>query len=171
MAVTTRVKTNTHVQARIWSRATIYTANEVLRGLMEIVQRRGLDMGYMTDNLESIFKGLFTWTTMQCWKGACLEVCDASGQFAGTLRPDTRLRHASKRRGRILRHAHRDAGAEPGTVAGGRRYRVVVDLKEGAPSVVGWGETQFADTSHLRRQDFGRIIGTARINTSYSAWF
>ena len=81
MAVTTRVKTNTHVQARIWSRATIYTANEVLRGLMEIVQRRGLDMGYMTDNLESIFKGLFTWTTMQCLKGACLEVCDASGNL------------------------------------------------------------------------------------------
>jgi hypothetical protein len=174
MAVSATTNVHTRVEVGVWARSTTWVANELVRVLQEVVHLRGLTMDYMHQHNETLTSGFRTWITSRWLKGSILEVWDANSDQL-VERYDLGLSYQPKGQGgdeRFETQIEKVAGAlaQLQKLNGSHRYRVIADLEPGAPSLPGWEPTSLRDTSHLRKQDLGNVIDTARIGVAMGYW-
>lgn len=172
MSVTSNVHTGVGVQ--VWARSTTWVANELLRVLGEVVDKRGLDFGYMHENFEMFTNSFRTWVTGRYLLGVVLEVWNEAEEMierydlaldydmAGLRSPDERYET-------YIERLH-DVFASRPPLPDGCRYRVVVQLEKGAPQLRGWSTTTLRDTRNLERQSGGTLIDATRISVSMDYW-
>ena len=166
------VQTSVNVNAS--SHSTIYTANEVQRTNMEIVGLRGLDSRYMTSSLGIISRGYQTWITTRHLKSSILEIYDPRTDkvvetwnmcfdydSSGTGDPRAFKTEINKLK---------DFASKLRKLPAGCRYRIIVELAEGAPEVPGWSYATLRDTSHLKKNALGGHIDTAKIKVNMEYW-
>lgn len=167
MAVTTRVRTRVGIQ--VWARSITYVATELMRVLETVVQLRGLASDYMHRNFKILEDGFRTWLTHRQLKMVRLEIYDPHGDRAVEC-CDLNLAYdvsSGRAEGFETQIEKVKAGmASLGPLPYGCQYRIVVDLEPDAMHVPGWHPTSFRDISHLRRQDLGNVIDTARIGVA-----
>ncbi len=167
----------TRIGVRLWSRSTVYVANEIMRIWLEIVNRTGLDPDYLYRLWDTIQKGLKVWMTGRYLETAYLEVYSRHNASRCLARWDLQLQYAhdpsldeeehfETYTDRVL-----NAISQVGTPPGEATYRVVVSLKDGAPPVPGWTPTNLKDVTHLSRQDIGPVIGSTMIDAGMELWF
>ena len=164
----------TSIGVKVWAMSTIYVANEVLRAWFEIANLRGLDNDYLSSNLETISRGLQTWLTTRHLRRAVLEVYDPQTDMA-VERWDMVFDYDSSGTGgpqsfRTEMDKLREFASRLRSLPPGCRYRVVVQLDEGALPVRGWVPTTLRSVDHLRSHNLGGFIDTAKIKVGMEYW-
>lgn len=164
----------TSIGVRVWATSTVYVANEVLRTWIEIVGLRGLDNRRITSNLEKIMRGIQTWVSTRDLKKGILEVFYSRTNKV-VDRWDMSFNYdidgvGEPNRYRTEMKKLKDFASKLGKLKPGCKYRIVVELEEGAPSVEGWAPTSLRSTSHLKKSLLGGFIETAKINVEMEYW-
>ncbi|MFE2886343.1 hypothetical protein ACUXZZ_23570 [Streptomyces graminifolii] len=161
-----RVRTNINVVAR----ASVYSANEIVRIFYEVVNDVGLDVTALAETQPTIEKGLRAWLAMRKLEAAYLEVFDPVTQVV-RCRTDLNIVYTSDTNERHHTDIDRVKTAT-GSLGrfSGCKYRVVVSLAEGAPDVGGWDTTTLGNVDHLTRRDVGDVIDTAAVRSRMFTW-
>lgn len=168
--VATTVDAN--VKVRPWVHSTVYVANELIRVVQTVVEARGLPTDYMHEHGEQFSAGFRYWITQRDLQRVALEVYEGTSPQA-VERFDLALDYTGEAddeyfetlTDRVEESLASLRGLHPGC-----RYRVIVSLVPGAATLPGWGATTLRDTSHLTRNDIGRVIGSPRIGVAMEYW-
>lgn len=138
-----------------------YVSDNILKSLKNILRLSGLDPDKLTDDWETYMRGLSTWLQSQHMEKVILEIfnpaTDAlvirwdidivyawSGSADGTFWTDTNQ----------LRYHISKAGLVPSQAD----YRVLLQNKDGAAQVAGWGPTSGRSTQGMVKQSLGSTI-------------
>ncbi|WP_405997736.1 hypothetical protein [Streptomyces sp. NBC_00829] len=160
------MRTNVNVATR----ATVYTANEIVRIFYEAVSDVGLDVTELAEIQPVVEKGLRTWLAMRKLEAAYLEIFDVASNTV-RCRTDLNIVYVAEIDEKFRTDIDRvkavtgSLGSYPGC-----SYRVVVSLADGAPDVQGWHTTMLGNVEHLARRDVGDVIDTAAIQTRMFVW-
>ena len=168
--VTTR--SNVSVGVNVAARSMVYVANEIARLFLDIVSQRGLPMDYLHERLQTILDGLRTWIAGHWLTNAVLEIYDpASDQLIQCI--DLGLCYATEMTANehfetAIDQVRSTLGDDP--VEPHLRYRVVVQLTDGAPDLPGWEATSLRDRGHLTRSHLDGVIDTVGIEVNLDYW-
>jgi len=163
----------TSIGIRLSTQSTIYVGTQVVKTFIMIPGLRGLDSREITSNLEPISRGVQTWTTTGDLKSAHLEIFDPRTDEA-VERWDMVFKYEAdggqKSQFNTELDKLKDFASKLGKLRSGCRYRVVVELEDGAPAVEGWTPTTLRDVSHLSKKSLGGYIDTPRISIGMEVW-
>ncbi|MCK4240918.1 MAG: hypothetical protein KAX30_04790 [Candidatus Atribacteria bacterium] len=173
-------KVRGEIGVRVWTTATIYVANEVMRVFFIILDQRGLPNSKLNSQKEVITNGLFTWITTRYLKAAFLELY-GPGENKAVERWDLGFRYeeptadidpenSTERQFKTYIEKIYEIQAKLNALPEGTEYRVVVNLEQGAPAVEGWQPTTLKDISHLEKHNIGEMIDTGLINVGMEYW-
>lgn len=176
-------KVRGEVGVRIWTKATIYVANEVMRVFITLLDQRRLNNYKLLQQKEVITNGLFTWITTRHLKTAVLEIYHQNDTNKAIERWDLVFMYEEptdddgfyEDKTEKLFETYLDEVSEfmreLAALPEGTEYRIVVDLDEGALAVEGWQPTIFKDISHLQQHHFGDdVIRTGLIDLGMEYW-
>ena len=165
-------RSNVSVGVNVAARSMVHVANEITRLFLDVVSQRGLPMDDLTEQLDTITAGLRTWIAGHWLTHAVLELYDpASDQLLQCV--DLGLtyrtqRDSSERFETAIDQVRNTLGDEALDAA--IRYRVVVQLANGAPNLPGWETTTFRERGHLQRTHLGDVIDTTGIGVELAYW-
>lgn len=160
------VRTNINVVVR----ATVYSANEIVRIFYETVSDVGLNVTELAQTQPVIEAGLRAWLSTRKLEAAHLEVFDPVSHVV-RCRTDLNIKYISETNERHhtdierVKSATGSLGRYPGC-----EYRVVVSLADGAPDVGGWETTTLGSVDHLTKRDVGDVIDTAAVRSRMFTW-
>lgn len=142
-----------------YSYSVTYVADQILRGLQDIVRQSGLDPRKISDDWRVLERGLATWLTSRDLEEVVLEVYDqASDGLVG--RWDFTITYDWTDAGSFwvdtdqIYYAIRKQGLWPRDCS----YRVVVSTRPGRPDVPGWNPTTLRSTEGFVRHSIGTNI-------------
>ena len=169
------------IGVRVWTTATIYVANEVMRIFFIILDQRGLNNSKLLQQKEVINNGLYTWITTRHLKAAFLEIYHPEDQNKAVERWDFGFRYeepkadidpenSTERQFKTYIEKIYEIQQRLDALPEGTEYRVVVNLEPGAPAVEGWQPTTLKDISQLERYHIGEMIDTGLINVGMEYW-
>jgi len=169
------------IGVRVWTTATIYVANEVMRIFFIILDQRGLDNSKLLQQKEVINNGLYTWITTRHLKAAFLEIYHPEDPNKAVERWDLGFRYeepkadidpenSTERQFETYIEKIYEIQKKLDALPEGTEYRVVVNLEDGAPEVEGWQPTTLKDISHLERHHIGEMIDTGVIKVGMEYW-
>ena len=166
--------TKASVSANVQTRSVVWTANELLRILLEIICLRGLPVDYLHRQHEILGSGFRTWLTGRWLKGVTLEVYDRHTdklveKFALEVTYESNVSATEERFATDIDKL-KEALSQLKKARSGVRYRVLAGVEEKAPQLPGWTSTNCRDSKHLVRKDLGKIIDTAAIGTTMAIW-
>lgn len=165
-------RSNVKVGVNVAARSMVYVANEITRLFLDIVSQRGLSLDELTEQLDTITAGLRTWIAGHWLTHAVLELYDpATDELMQCV--DLGLayhaqRDTAERFDTAIDQVRETLGDE--TLDAAIRYRVVVQLTDGAPSLPGWEATSFRERGHLQRTPLGDVIDTVGIGVELEYW-
>lgn len=163
----------TSIGINVSQQSTIYVSNEVVKTFIIIPGLRGLDSREITSNLEPTSRGFQTWTATGDLKVAHLEIFDPRTDEA-VERWDMIFNYEAnggqKSQFKTEMDKLKDFASKLGKLRPGCRYRIVVELEDGAPPVEGWTPTTLRDVTHLGKRSLGGYIDTPRINIGMEFW-
>lgn len=155
-----------------YTQSVTYVADNILRSLKEIIRLSGLSPEKLAGEWEVLLRGISRWIETKHLESVTLEIYDPSTDAlikrwdiavvytwafdAGTFWTDTDQ----------LRSAIKKAGLSPEQA----KYRVLVQNKDGAPSVEGWSSTSFRSTAGFVRQSLGSTIDHNGLSANASYW-
>jgi hypothetical protein len=174
-------KVRGEIGVRVWTTATIYVANEVMRVFFIILDQRGLHNSKLNSQKEVITNGLFTWITTRYLKAAFLEIYHSENQNKAVERWDLGFKYeepkadidpenSTEREFKTYIEKIYKIQVKLNALPEGTEYRVVVNLEQGAPAVEGWHSTTLKDISHLEKHHIGEMIDTGLINVGMEYW-
>lgn len=158
------------VSVRSYTHATTYVADNILKGLKDILVFSGLDPDKLTGERDVLHRGITRWIESGHLKKIVLEVYNPStnalvGRWDihisyewtggdGQFWTDTDM----------IRFAIKKAGVLPSTA----KYTVIVDLKDGYPEVPGWSTTTFRSTAGMVEQRIGTTVEASGLSGGMS---
>lgn len=165
-------RSNVSVGVNVSARSMVYVANEIGRLFLDIVSQRGLPLDEFDELLETVMAGLRTWIAGHWLTHAVLELYDP---HSDRLVQCVDLGLAYRAHAGTGEHFETAIDQVRAAVGNDRlnpdiRYRVVVRLAEGAPSLPGWEATTLRDRDHLRRMQLGGVIDTASVGVEMEYW-
>lgn len=154
---------------RIWTRATIYVANEIMRVFLIILDQRGLSNSKLISQKEAINNGLYTWIATRYLNTVICEVYLPSDPNKPIERwglsfiyeepkPDEKIdnpENAAHNQFKTYIEQIYELTMKLDTLPEGTEYRIVVNLDPDAPAVEGWQPTTIRDISHLKEHHIG----------------
>lgn len=161
---------STFVGVNVRTYSATFVANNILRSIRQIIRDSGLSTSKMTDQWAALEAGVATWLKSGHLKALILEVYDLRdilddrrGRFDFTidysygdddgelwLDPD------------VVSHAIRKNGSFPSQC----EYRLVADVSDGAPSVLGWSSATLRSTEGFSRHTVGTATAAAKLGAS-----
>jgi hypothetical protein len=162
---------STSVVVNTYTHTSTYVASKLLLSIKEIVRASGLDPSTLSDQWETLERGISTWLESRHLRTVTLEIFTASTRTLvkrwdldiiygytgdGTLWTDTDA----------LRYSILKAGAVPSLCS----YRVVVRTAPGEPTIAGWSDTTFLSTESFTRYAVGSSIGGNGIGANAAYW-
>lgn len=163
--------TRTRLRVATYTESVTHLAHGVLDIFQAIVVKLGLSTSYLDGNWAALMRGIKTWLNGQHLKTVHLEVIDRNGQ--PWSRCDLELTYYDAGVSDVFYvdlEVGRFSAMKFGPPPPGTYYRVVVDLKPGAPLVEGWGSTSLLSTEGMRRIRAGGAIGSPHIQANLDFW-
>ncbi|MGN6110262.1 MAG: HORMA domain containing protein [Kofleriaceae bacterium] len=161
----------TTVSVNTYTHSVTYVADNILKSLKDIIRLSGMNPARLIERWESIEKALKTWLASKHLQKVVLEVYHPSTDNLimrweiemaydqpgdGTFYTDTeRLRYDIKKTGLVPSSAH---------------YCIVLETKNGAPDVEGWGPTKYRSTAGMVRQSLGSTVEHNGLGGSAAYW-
>lgn len=152
-----------------------YVSNEVLNFLIRIVDRRGLDLGYINRNKNIISDGLFSWLSTRHLEKLILEIYD-TGKNRVVERFDMNFEYSAvvpSTQDSIFETNLRkleDFLENLPSLHSNLAYRIVAVVGPGAPEVPGWSPTKLRSVDHLGNQNLGGMIKADYIGVAMEYW-
>lgn len=155
-----------------YTHSVTYVADNILKGLKDIVALSGLDPQRLIGEWTILLNGISRWIETKHLISVTLEIYDPSTDKlitcweltisytwdlnAGAFWADTEQ----------LRYNIKKAGVVPSQA----KYRVLVNTTEGRPAVDGWYSVQFRSKEGMVRQSLGRTVEHSGLGASASYW-
>lgn len=164
--MSTFVVVNTHTHS------VTFVADKMLHSLHQIIRESGLSPEKLTEDWNTLQRGISTWLDTRHLEVVTLEVFDPDTD-ALVGRWDFELYYGTAGNGSMwvntedIRYHIRKAGTWPSLC----EYRIVLTTKPGRPSVTGWSSTAFRSTDGFVRQSIGTTIdGNGHISAGSAYW-
>lgn len=159
---TVTVYTNTH--------SVTYLADQILKGLKDIIRMVGLDPTNFVNEWDLNMRGLKAWLESGHLNAATLEIFNPSTDELIT-RWDMDIDYSSDVENQAywadaeqIRYAINKAGLVPSAA----KYRLVLQTASNRPNVAGWGSTTYRSTAGMVRQSVGTTIQHGSLSGSLS---
>lgn len=163
---------STFVVVNTYTHSVTYVADKMLHSLHQIIRESGLSPEKLTDDWNTLQRGISTWLSTKDLEEVTLEVFDP-GTDALVGRWDFELYYGAAGDGAMwvntedIRYHILKAGKWPGHCD----YRIVLTTKPGRPAVAGWSSTTFRSTEGFVRQSIGTTIdGNGHISAGSAYW-
>jgi len=162
---------STSVVVNTYTHTATYVASKLLLSIKEIVRASGLDPSKLSDEWETLERGISTWLESRHLRTVILEIFKASSR-APVMRWDLDIIYGYTGDGSLwtdtdaLRYSLLKTGAVPSLCS----YRVVVHTAPGEPRVAGWSDTTLLSTEGLTRYAVGSSIGGNGIGVNAAYW-
>lgn len=151
---------STFVAVNTYTHSVTYVTENILRSLQDIVRMSGLDPGKISDDWETLERGIRTWLDSKHLETIVLEVFNPSTD-ALIGRWDIDIAYEwSGDNGRFwvdtdqIKSAIKKTGVWPAEA----KYRIVCSNKEGSANVLGWSSTTLRSTTGMIKQSLGTTI-------------
>jgi hypothetical protein len=151
---------STFVAVNTYTHSVTYVTDNILRSLQDIVRMSGLDPSKISDDWETLERGLRTWLDSQHLETIILEAYNPTTD-ALIGRWDIDITYGwNGDNGRFwvdtdqIKAAIKKTGVWP--IAA--KYRIVCSRKDGSAEVVGWSSTTLRSTSGMIKQSLGATI-------------
>jgi hypothetical protein len=155
-----------------YTHSVTYVADNILKGLKDILVLSGLDPAKLMGDWTTLLTGISRWIETKHLVSVTLEIYDPSTDAlitcwelsisyawdlnAGEFWADTnQLRYNIKKAGLVPSQAN---------------YRVLVKTNEGRPAVDGWYAVQFRSKDGMVRQSLGKTVEHSGLGASASYW-
>lgn len=164
MSTTVFVNTYTH--------SVTYVTDKLLTSIKNIVRQSGLNPSKLTQEWESLERGIKTWLSTEHLEQVHLEVFNpTNNKLVG--RWDLEIFYAFSGDGAafwldpdVISYHIKKQGLWPSNCD----YRIIVTAKRGRPNVLGWSNTTFYSTEGFVRQSIGTTIDAGGLSTGASYW-
>jgi hypothetical protein len=163
---------STFVVVNTYTHSVTYVADKMLHSLHQIIRDSGLDPEKLTDDWNTLQRGISTWLGTRHLESITLEVYK-SDTDALVGRWDFEIYYGSVGDGAMwvntedIKYHIRKAGQWPSLC----EYRVITSTKAGRPAVPGWSSTTFRSTDGFIRQSIGTTIdGNGYISAGTAYW-
>jgi len=151
---------STFVAVNTYTHSVTYVTENILRSLQDIVRLSGLDPGQISEEWETLERGIAAWIDSQDLETVVLEVYNPEdSELIG--RWDIQISYGwNGNNGRFwvdtdqIKIAIRKAGVWPNHA----RYRIVCCTKTSAVHVVGWFPTTLRSISGMIKQNLGTTV-------------
>jgi len=151
---------STFVSVNTYTHSVTYVTDNILRSLQDIVKLSGLNPGQISDDWDTLERGIKTWIDSKHLETIVLEVYNPrTNELIG--RWDVQIAYEwSGDNGRFwvdtdqIKAAIKKSGVWPIE----SKYRIVCCNKDGAENVVGWSPTSLRSASGMIRQSLGTTI-------------
>lgn len=144
-----------------YTHSVTYVADNILKSLKDIIRLSGLNPTAFTDNWLTNQRGIKTWLESGHLNRVQLEIYDPrTDKLIIRWDIDVIYRWDATGDGSFwtdtdqLKYAILKAGLLPSEA----KYRLLLDVKPGAPDVLGWGSCQTRSTEGMVRQSLGATI-------------
>jgi hypothetical protein len=163
---------STFVIVNTYTHSVTYVADKMLHSLHQVIRESGLSPEKLTDDWDTLQRGISTWLGTGHLESVTLEVFDP-GTDALVGRWDFELYYGSAGDGAMwvntedIKYHICKAGKWPALCD----YRIVLKNKPGRPEVSGWSSTAFRSTDGFVRQSIGTTIdGNGHISAGTAYW-
>lgn len=163
--------TRARVRVATYTESVTHVAQGVLDIFEAIVMKLGLPTDYLEGNWAALVSGIRTWLSGQFLEAIYLEIKDRNGILWS--RCDLWLTYYDAGWPGVFYvdlEVGRFSAIKFGTPPPGASYRIVVDLKPGAPDVQGWSWTRLLSTEELMRIRVGCAVGSPHIGVGLDFW-
>lgn len=150
----------TTVSVNTYTHSVVYVADNILKSIKDIIRLSGLDPTQFVGMWSTHLLAIKTWLGTGDLKSVWLEIYHPTTDEL-IFRWDLDIHYGwSGSDGQFwtdidqLRYAISKAGLAPNQA----RYRLLVDTKDGAPSVAGWSSTTTRSTANMVRQSLGSTV-------------
>jgi hypothetical protein len=163
---------STFVSVNTYTHSVTYVADNMLHSLKYIIRESGLNPEKLTDDWDTLQRGISKWLATQHMTGLTLEVYNPrTDDLVG--RWDFEIYYGTAGNGSMwvntedIKYHIRKAGQWPSLCD----YRIIVSTKPGRPDVAGWSRTSFHSTAGFIRQSIGTTIdGNGHISAGAAYW-
>lgn len=162
----------TTVHVNVTAYATTYVATNLVRSIRQMVRACGLDPSYLTNQWETVERGVAAWLGSGHLRALVLEVYDSTRPDGGDLigRFDFTIDYSyfSDGDGELwldpdtVAYTIRKNGSYPARCS----YRLVADTAPGRPEVSGWRSTTLRSTAGFTRHTVGTAITGGALGAS-----
>jgi hypothetical protein len=163
---------STFVVVNTYTHSVTYVADKMLHSLHQIIRESGLNPEKLTDDWDTLQRGISTWLASYHLESVTLEVFNPDTD-ALVGRWDFEVYYGIAGDGAMwvntedIKYHIRKAGQWPSLCD----YRIITSTKPGRPSVSGWSSTTFRSTEGFVRQGIGTTIdGNGHISAGTAYW-
>ena len=163
---------STFVVVNTYTHSVTYVADKMLHSLHQIIRESGLNPEKLTDDWDTLQRGISTWLASYHLESVTLEVFDPDTD-ALVGRWDFEIYYGTAGDGAMwvntedIKYHIRKAGQWPSLCD----YRVIISTKPGRPAVAGWSSTTFRSTDGFVRQCIGTTIdGNGHVSAGTAYW-
>lgn len=158
-----------------YTHSVTYVADKMLASLLQIIRESGLNPEKLTDDWNTLQRGISTWLGSGHMTALNLEVYDPRYSHPLGLigRWDFEIYYGTAGNGSMwvntedIKYHIRKAGQWPSLC----EYCVIVSTNPGRPAVAGWGSANFRSTEGFIRQAIGTTIdGNGHISAGSAYW-
>jgi len=163
---------STFVVVNTYTHSVTYVADKMLHSLHQIIRESGLNPEKLTDDWNTLQRGISAWLGSKHLESLTLEVLNPDTD-ALVGRWDFEIYYGTAGEGAMwvntedIKYHIRKAGQWPSLCD----YRVITSTKPGRPTVAGWSGTTFRSTDGFVRQSIGTTInGNGHISAGSAYW-
>ena len=164
---------NTNVYVNTYTHSVAYVTDKMLYSLKWIIFWSGLKSTKLTDQWETLERGIKVWLQGRHLEKLMLEVYNPSNsRLVGRWDFEIEYGYGSDEDGSMwldtdsIRTAVAKAGLHPSNC----RYDIIVKHKPGSPSVSGWTTTTLRSTDGFSRFSIGTSIGANPLGAGVAYW-
>jgi hypothetical protein len=151
-----------------------YLADNMLRGLQELIRELGLSPAKFADDWPSSERAVSTWLSSGHLYKIALEIYDPKNPSKALLVPEFDIVYGSDRDddgsfwvdGEAMRYEILKTGALPSSCS----YRLICFNRPGRPHVPGWGAVASRSRDGMTRYAGGRVIGAPALSANSAFW-
>ena len=151
---------STFVAVNTYTHSVTYVTDNILRSLQDIVRMSGLDPNKISDDWETLERGIRTWLDSKHLERIVLEVYNPStdaliGRWDIDIAYDW---NGDSGRFWVDTDQIKAAIMKAGVWPSASKYRIVCSNKDGRSDVVGWTSTTLRSTTGMIKQSLGTTI-------------
>lgn len=163
----------TSVSVNTYTHSITYLADNILKGLKDILVYSGLDPSNLIGGRESNLLAIKTWINSGHLSSVSLEIFDPRTDKL-VFRWDLEVVYGWSDSGDGNFYADTDmlryAIKKTGLLSSQLKYRLILSRKPGSPSVQGWSDCEFRSTTGMVKQSLGSAIQHNGLGANAAYW-
>jgi hypothetical protein len=157
-----------------YSYSVTYLADNMLRGLQELIRELGLSPAKFADDWASSERAISAWLGSRHLYKLALEIYDPDGPTKALLVPEFDIVYGADGDddgtfwvdGEAMRYEILKTGTLPSRCS----YSLILFTRPGRPDVTGWGPVESRSREGMTRYIGGRVIGAPALSANSAFW-